>query len=105
MIWSAFASSPTQKVIPNDDGNIVLVAGDVLSAVPSSTEPLPPLRKLVELLGGKFLPLGGEHPDKVAVADAGLADLLLGTADRTEEILEDHLFQFLPDLHRGGDAS
>ncbi len=62
------------------------------------------LGKLVELLGREFLPLGGEHPDEVAVPHARLVDLLFGTADRPEEILEDHPFQFLPDLHRGGDA-
>jgi hypothetical protein len=31
------------------------------------------------------------------IADAGLADLFLGAADRTQEILEDRLLQFVPD--------
>jgi hypothetical protein len=44
--------------------------------------------------------LGGEHPDEVAVPDAGLVDLLLGSADRAQEIVEDHPFEFLADRPR-----
>ena len=98
------ASRPTQKVIPNDEGNIVLSAGDVALGGAVLGRAAAALGEFVELLGGEFLPLGGEHPDEVAVPDAGLVDLLLGAADRPEEILEDHPFQFLADLHRGGDA-
>ena len=67
--------------------------------------PAAALRQLVELLGGKLLPLGREHADEVAVADALLVDLLFRPADRAEEILQDHLFQFLPDLRRGGEIA
>ena len=104
MTWSSFASRSTQNVIPNDEGNIVLVVGAVLSGVPSSTGAAAPLGQFVEFLGRQFLPLRGEHPDQVAVPHALLVDLLLGPTRRPQQVLQDHLLKFLPDLRRGGDG-
>ena len=60
-----------------------------------------PLGKLVELLRGKLLPLGGKHPDEVAVPNALLVDLLLRASDRAKQIVQDHPFQFFSDLRWG----
>src|SRR5262249_55379570 len=66
--------------------------------------PAAALGEFIELLGGEFLSFGGEHPDEVAVAHARLVDLLLGTGDRPEEILEDHPLELVADLRRRRDA-
>ena len=66
--------------------------------------PTAPLRQFIEFLGRKLLPLGGEHPDEVAVAHAGLVDLLFLPADRAEEVVQDHLLQFVPNSHGGRGA-
>ena len=66
--------------------------------------PTAPLRQFVEFLGRKLLPLWGQHPDEVTVAHAGLVDLLFLPADRAEEVVQDHLLQFVPNSHGGRGA-
>ena len=60
----SLASRPRQKVMPNDDGNIVLAAGEVLSAAPSSLVPLPPWGRSSNSSGESSCRLGASMPTR-----------------------------------------
>ena len=64
----------------------------------------PALGQFVEFLRRQFLPLRGQHPDQIAVPHALLDDFLGRPPNRPQEVVQDHLLKFLPNLHRGGDA-
>ena len=98
------ASRLMPKVIPKEEGNMVLEEGRMLPW------PHPPLcrchpagdRRTLRVKAPGFwgpASLPGSGPGRCF-----LVDLLFLAADRAEQVVEDHLLKFVPDLHRGGNT-
>ena len=62
--WNSLADSSTQKVMPNDDGNVVFAGGAEKSAVPSSPLPTPLWASSSNSSGDSSCRLGASMPTR-----------------------------------------